>query len=48
MVPRLTPPKTLPEGRMKGTEFVEEPLHLVGTDIELRKRVYVAWGATLR
>ncbi len=48
MVSRLTPPKTLVEGRMKGMEFVEEPLDLAGMDIEMRKRVYVAWSATLR
>src|SRR5262245_55891971 len=48
MVARLTPPKTVPEGRMKGMEFVEEPLDLTGIDIEMWKRVYVAWSATLR
>jgi hypothetical protein len=43
MVLRLAPPKTLPEGSMKGTEFVEESLDLAGADIETRKRVYVSW-----
>src|SRR6266699_2882251 len=28
--------------------FVEESLDLVGTDIEMRECVYVAWSATLR
>jgi hypothetical protein len=40
MVPRLAPPKAFPEGRMKGTEFVEEPLDLTGVEIELRQCIY--------
>jgi hypothetical protein len=43
MVSRLAPPKALPEGSMKGTEFVEEPLDLTGADIELRQCIDISW-----
>ena len=48
MVSRLAAPKALPEGSMKGMEFVEEPLDLTGADIELRQGIDISWGATHR
>ena len=48
MVPRLAPPKALPEGCMKGTEFVAEPLDLTEADIKLRQCIYVFWDTTRR
>jgi len=42
MLARLTPPKTRPEGGMKGTEFVEAFRDLTSTYVKTRQCVAIA------
>jgi len=48
MLARLTPPKTLPEGGMKGTEFVEASRDLTRAYVKTRQCVAIICGTTRR